>query len=433
MNNEAAHPPGALAPGTRVVPYAVLTPLGAGGMGEVFRARDTRLGREVAIKILPSAFAFEPGRLRRFEQEARAVSALNHPNILTIHDLGTHEGQPYLVCELLQGRTLREALHGSPLPVATLVSWGRQVTAGLAAAHTKGIIHRDLKPENIFVTDDDRVKILDFGLAKLRRLPEGLQEGEALPASTESGMVLGTMGYMSPEQASGEKVDHRTDIFSFGAVLYEMATGRAAFPGHSLAALVAVVNEHPPRISSLHPEFPAPLERVIERCLAKKPEDRFPSAGELALALDAGSPGSAAAVAGLAGEARRRVVALGVAVAVLVGLLVVMTTRGRVETGAPGLAAHAVAVLPFAVQGGNPEEGYLADGVTDGMIVDLSQIGSLKVLAFQDTTRPLAELRRSTESRRWSRGRFADRAIVSGSRHAWWMPGAERPCGKTPS
>src|SRR6201984_229990 len=207
----------ALTSGTKLGPYEILAPLGAGGMGEVYRARDTRLNRDVAIKVLPEALANDADRLRRFEQEARTIAALSHPNILGIHDIGTHDGAPFLVSELLEGQTLREKLESGPLPVRRAIEYALGIAQGLAAAHEKGIVHRDLKPENVFVTRDGRVKVLDFGLAKLMR-PEERNDTLATLASpaTLPGMVLGTVGYMSPEQARGASVDHRPDLFSFG-------------------------------------------------------------------------------------------------------------------------------------------------------------------------------------------------------------------------
>jgi serine/threonine protein kinase len=210
-----------LTAGTKLGPYEVIASVGAGGMGEVYRARDTRLGRDVAIKILPPSVSDDPDRLRRFEQEARAAGSLNHPNILVVHDVGDHDRVPYVVCELLEGTTLREQLTGAPLPARRAIDYAIQIARGLAAAHERGIVHRDLKPENLFVTRDGRVKILDFGIAKL---VEGDQaESADTPtehAATDPGLVLGTVGYMSPEQVRGQRVDHRSDIFSFGAVLY---------------------------------------------------------------------------------------------------------------------------------------------------------------------------------------------------------------------
>src|SRR5713226_2282264 len=212
----------ALTAGTKLGPYEIQSPLGAGGMGEVYRARDTRLGREVAIKVLPEALARDADRLRRFEQEARTIAALNHPNILAIHGIGTHDGAPFLVSELLEGMTLREKLEAGPLPVRRAIEYALGIAHGLAAAHEKGIVHRDLKLENVFLTRDGRVKVLDFGLAKLVRPEESHQTVLTLATpATLPGMVMGTVGYMSPEQVKGEPSDARSDIFSFGAVLYE--------------------------------------------------------------------------------------------------------------------------------------------------------------------------------------------------------------------
>ena len=211
-----------ITPGTKLGAYEILAPLGAGGMGEVFRARDTRLDREVAIKVLPADFARDADRLKRFEQEARATSALNHPNILTVYDIGTHEGAPFIVMELLEGEELRAQLDHGALPVRKAIEYAQQIAAGLAAAHDKGIVHRDLKPENLFVTKDGRVKILDFGLAKLKppKLSGGVDsEAETMKPLTNPGVVMGTVGYMSPEQVRGAEVDHRSDIFSFGMIL----------------------------------------------------------------------------------------------------------------------------------------------------------------------------------------------------------------------
>src|SRR5271168_4724196 len=219
-----------LAPGTKLGPYEIVAVLGAGGMGEVFRAKDDRLGRDVAIKVLPEAFAKDSDRLRRFEQEARSVAALNHPNILGIHDIGSHEGRPYLVSELLEGETLREALDQSRIPIKRVIEYSKEIAHGLAAAHSKGIVHRDLKPENIFITRDSRIIILDFGLAKLIFPEENVENANTMTSPvTLPGMVMGTMGYMSPEQVKAEPTDARSDIFSFGSVLYEMLTGQRAF------------------------------------------------------------------------------------------------------------------------------------------------------------------------------------------------------------
>jgi eukaryotic-like serine/threonine-protein kinase len=260
-------------------------------MGEVYRARDPRLGRDVAIKVLPDALKTEPDRLRRFEQEARAAGALNHPNLLVVLDVGTHDGVPYVVSELLEGATLRERLRVGGLTPAKAVEYAVQIAMGLAAAHEKGITHRDLKPENLFLTRDGRVKILDFGLAKLhepRAGAEGTSEVPTLSHGTEPGAILGTVGYMSPEQVRGLSADHRSDIFSFGAVLYEMLSKRRAFAGESSPeVLTAILREDPPELSSDVRYFPLALARIVRRCLEKRPEDRFHSAHDLALALEA--------------------------------------------------------------------------------------------------------------------------------------------------
>jgi len=287
----------ALRPGTKLGPYEILGPLGAGGMGEVYRARDERLSRDVALKILPPSFAADPERLRRFEQEARATGQLNHPNILAIHDAGVHEGIPYVVEELLEGETLRQKLPGSPLPARKVVDYATQIARGLAAAHHKGIVHRDLKPENLFATSDGRIKILDFGLAKLQP-PAGNRSAltEApTQAETGAGVVVGTAGYMSPEQVRGQPTDPRSDIFSLGSILYEMATGRRAFQADSaVETMNAILKEEPPEISRLGPDIPVGLDRIVRHCMEKSPDERFQSARDLAFQLEALSTASSA-------------------------------------------------------------------------------------------------------------------------------------------
>jgi Tol biopolymer transport system component len=281
----------ALTSGSKLGPYEILSPLGAGGMGEVYRARDTRLGREVALKILPESFARDADRLRRFEQEARAVAALNHPNILAIHDIGEQDGTPFLISELLEGNSLRAELEAGALSQRKAADYAVQVAQGLAAAHEKGITHRDLKPENVFVTNEGRVKILDFGLAKLAPNPAGANPelaGTLTGAATEAGVVMGTAGYMAPEQVRGAAVDSRTDIFAFGAVLYEMVSGRRAFRRDTAAeTMTAILKEDPPELGGMaHPVSPG-VERIVRRCLEKRPEQRFQSAKDLAFALEA--------------------------------------------------------------------------------------------------------------------------------------------------
>lgn len=280
-------------PGTRLGDYDIQKLIGAGGMGEVYGARDTRLAREVAIKVLPSGLKYHPDRLRRFEQEARAAAALNHPNILAVHQMGFYEGAPYVVSELLDGRTLHELMKHGPLPWRNAIEYGVQIARGLAAAHGKGITHRDLKPENLFVTKDGHVKILDFGLAKLS---DPLSFSHAGPA-TEVGLVMGTAGYMAPEQVRGEAADYRADFFAFGAILHEMLSGQRAFNKPTSAdTMSAILNEDPPGISELVPAVPPALQRVVRRCLEKNREQRFQSASDLAFALealsDSGTPGT---------------------------------------------------------------------------------------------------------------------------------------------
>jgi len=278
----------ALTSGTKLGPYEILVPIGAGGMGEVYRARDTRLGREVAIKVLPETLARDADRLRRFEQEARTIAALNHPNILGIHDIGTLDGAPFLVSELLEGETLREKLEAGQLPVRRAIEYALGIATGLAAAHEKGIVHRDLKPENVFITRDGRVKVLDFGLAKLVR-PEESHDTVATLASpaTLPGTVMGTVGYMSPEQVKGGTTDARSDIFSFGAVLYEMLTGERAFKRDTSAeTMTAILREEPTDLSDTGWQGPPALQRILIRCMEKNVERRFQSASDLAFALE---------------------------------------------------------------------------------------------------------------------------------------------------
>jgi eukaryotic-like serine/threonine-protein kinase len=279
-----------LTPGTKLGDYEVQKLLGSGGMGEVFRARDLRLRRDVAIKVLPSFLSSHKERLRRFEQEAQAAAALNHPNILAVFQMGTYQGAPYLVSELLEGETLRDQAQRGPVAARKAIDYGEQIAHGLAAAHEKGIIHRDLKPENLFATKDGRIKILDFGLAKLKQPERSHQQSSPTMgyAVTEPGMVMGTAGYMSPEQVRGREVDHRTDIFSFGAILYEMLTGRRAFQKTtSVDTMSAILNEEPMPASQLVANIPPALQRTVHRCLEKSPEQRFQSAADLAFALEA--------------------------------------------------------------------------------------------------------------------------------------------------
>ena len=313
-----------LTPGARLGPYVILGPLGSGGMGEVYRARDSRLEREVAIKILQADVAGDPDRLRRFKQEALAAASLNHPNILAVYDVGADPDMPFVVSELLTGATLRQTLEAGALPLRRAAGYAVQIAHGLAAAHAQGIVHRDVKPDNVFVTNDGRVKLLDFGLARVRSrdAPSGSVDTKTAVLPTEHGRILGTPAYMSPEQVRGDPVDHRSDIFAFGLVLHEMISGRRAFTGPSAVEMMnAILNDDPAPLGGTNRAVPAGLERLIGRCLQKLPEERYESAKDLgyqleALALDAGPAGAPASrSAGL----RRGLVIAGVVMAALAG------------------------------------------------------------------------------------------------------------------
>src|SRR5215475_10206467 len=283
---------------TAIAHYRLLAPLGAGGMGEVYLAEDTKLGRKVALKPLPEEFTRDAGRLRRFEQEARAASALNHPNILTIFEIGEADGGRFIATEYIDGQTLRERLNGDRLAPQAALDIAAQIAAALAAAHEAGIVHRDIKPENVMLRRDGIVKVLDFGLAKLTEQMPAAVDSQAptiTKAHTDPGAVLGTVGYMSPEQVRGQEADHRADIFSFGVILYEMRSGRRAFGGESaIEVMNAILKEDPPELAAMNHRVPQGLERLIRRCLEKQPERRFHSAHDLGYALEALSTSSGA-------------------------------------------------------------------------------------------------------------------------------------------
>jgi len=327
-----------LAAGTKLGPYEVLAPIGAGGMGEVYRARDPRLGREVAIKVLPAAFSQDPERLKRFEQEARAASALNHPNIVTIHEIGSANGSSYIAMELVDGPSLREMLASGPVPAKKLLDVTVQIAEALAKAHGAGIVHRDLKPENIIVTKDGYAKLLDFGLAKLFVAPtdQATAAPTIVPQETHPGMVMGTVGYMSPEQASGRPVDFRSDQFAFGSILYEMATGQRAFQKATGAqTLAAIIQDDPEPVAQLSPRTPAPLRWIVERCLAKDPDERYASTRDLARDLKSVREhisevaSSASGSAGVVEPVRRRSLALPLAIAGILIAAAVGVFAGR--------------------------------------------------------------------------------------------------------
>jgi TolB-like protein len=390
--------------GARLGPYEILAPIGAGGMSEVYRAHDARLGRNVAVKVLAAALALEPERLRRFEQEARAVAALDNPNILAIHDIGTHSGAPYIVTELLEGESLCDRLRGGALPVRRAVEIAVEIAQGLAAAHEKGIIHRDLKPANVFITKDGHVKILDFGIAKLvtpRNVVEPAQATTVVEA-TEAGTTLGTVGYMSPEQVRGQSVDHRSDIFAFGCVLYEMLSGQSPFRRDTAADTAsAILAEDPPPLSASGRPVAPVLQEIVSRCLEKRAEERFSSAHDLALALRAESGALTTSAVGRRGALGRRWVWAGAAVLVVVAAVAIvymLKTRGPANTPlAPGVI-RSIAVLPLANLSGDPAQEYFSDGMTEQLTATLSQISALKVISrtsamqFKGAKKPLREI-----------------------------------------
>ena len=337
----------ALSAGTRLGPYAILAPLGAGGMGEVYRALDARLEREVAVKVLPAELASDTERLKRFEKEARSASSLNHPNIVTIHDIGSDRGVSYIAMERVEGSTLRELMVGGPLSLKRLLAISTQITEGLARAHEAEIVHRDLKPENVMVTKEGLVKILDFGLAKLESKTSGSGEGSQLPTmtGTSPGVVVGTVGYMSPEQASAAPLDFHSDQFALGSILYEMASGKRAFQKKTaVETLTAILNEEPEPLEQAAPQVPAPLRWIVERCHSKQPEDRYISTRDLARELatvrdhasEITSRGGLQATS--ARKPRRRLLAFAAAAALAgAGLAAGWFFRGRGPAGAAEL------------------------------------------------------------------------------------------------
>ena len=332
--------------GTQLGPYQIVAPLGAGGMGEVYRARDARLGRDVALKVLPREVAASPDRLRRFEQEARAASALSHPNLLTVFDIGEAGGLPYLVTELLEGETLRARLDRGPLPAHRALELVAQLGRGLAAAHERGIVHRDLKPENVFLTRDGHPKILDFGLAKVINPEEIATQIGGTPTQprTEPGLVLGTVTYMAPEQVRGQPADARSDIFALGVLLIEMITGRAPFRRASAAeTMAAILKEEPPRIASSGLQAPPSIERIARRALAKAPGERYPTARALVAEIENLSSGSGARLASAAG------------------------------------AAPSIAVLPFADMSPARDQDYFCEGMAEELIHALARLPGLRV------------------------------------------------------
>jgi len=363
--------------GSQLGDYEIDALLGAGGMGEVYRARDIKLRRDVAIKVLPAFFSSDRERLWRFEQEAQAAAALNHPNILSIFQLGSHEGRPYLVSELLEGQTLREQLKRGPIPLRRSVELAVQLARGLTAAHDKGIVHRDLKPENVFVTKDGRLKILDFGLAKLMEPKATSQSSPTHDLQTGAGMILGTIGYMSPEQVRGQQTDNRTDVFAFGVILYEMVTGSPAFTGETSAdKMSAILRGDPPALSQVVPNAPPALQRIVQRCLEKSPEQRFQSASDLAFALDALTDlpsESRKTVAASPASRTRRPVLVFLLLALVVGAAAVAGIAWRFRSTKTKPAARDYEILPVTTYPGNEIEPSLSP---DGSQVAFAWEGS---------------------------------------------------------
>ncbi len=334
-----------LAPGTRLGPYEILSPLGAGGMGEVYRARDTKLDRDVAIKVLPEAVSSDPAALARFEREAKAVAALSHPNILSIFDFGTQDGVAYAVMELLEGETLREKLVAGAIPQKQAVAYAIEIARGLSAAHEKGVVHRDLKPENLFVTAQGHLEILDFGLAKRVDAAAPSEETRAPTGSvhTEPGQIMGTVGYMSPEQVRGIPLDHRSDIFSFGAILYELLSGDKAFKKDTVSDTVAaILKEEPAELSASRRNVPASLDRVVRHCLEKNRERRFQSARDIEFALEETSaPAAASGEAHAPRPAGKRKAWIAAAAIVLLAAAGLLLSRRAPKNGSAAGASSA--------------------------------------------------------------------------------------------
>jgi serine/threonine-protein kinase len=365
-----------LSPGSRLGPYDILAPLGAGGMGEVYRARDSKLDRDIAIKVLPESVSSDPEVLARFEREAKALAALSHPNILSIFDFGNHDGIAYAVMELLEGETLGAKLATGPISQKQAVDYALQVARGLSAAHEKGIVHRDLKPDNLFVSKDGHLKILDFGLAKKVEAvsPEEQTSAPTGSGHTEPGAVMGTMGYMSPEQVRSLPVDHRSDIFSFGTILYEMLSNKKAFKKDTASdTMAAILMQEPPELSESGRNISLTLDHIVKHCLEKDRDNRFQSARDIAFALsETSGPAAASGAQAARKRPRRRRLAIGLGVVALAAAALWLR---------PAKTIDSLAVLPFVNAGGDPNAEYLSDGITESLINSVSQIPGIKVIS----------------------------------------------------
>ena len=419
-----------LVAGTKLGAYEIVAPLGAGGMGEVYRARDSKLKREVAVKVLPQSLAADPDALARFEREALAVAALSHPNILAIHDFGTQDGTTYAVTELLEGETLRGKLDTGPIAQKQAIDYALQAAKGLSAAHERGIVHRDLKPENLFVSKDGHLKILDFGLAKKVEAitPEEKTSAATDSGHTEPGTVMGTMGYMSPEQVRGLAVDHRSDLFSLGTILYEMLSGKRAFKRDTASdTIAAILKEDPLELTQSGRNISPALDHIVRHCLEKDRSRRFQSAQDIAFALsEASSPTTVSGVQLASPPAGKKKVLIALAAAVVVLAVVgILLMRRPQRSGGEAGGVKRVAVLPFENLGA-PEDDYFADGIADAVRGKLTSVPGLEVIArgsstpYKKTTKTPQEIARELDAHyllsatvRWQKSGGANRVQVS--------------------